>query len=257
MIYIKNIKKLSLIIILILLNPMLSAQVGVKTNDPKTYLDINGAISLREGPEIVLTNGDNNNIKFGSSPYSFYKITGPTTFFNINGIVPLSGVDGQIVVLQNVSNQPVGSQIMYVINESNSSTATNRILLPGQSKFMVRGKYATITLQYSVSQSRWLLLNNFNRAQTYYTPPTDIPDGLKTTLTISVPDITATSGVTVSLVNNSGLPDSEKFNLNVEYVEAQNGIIKFRVNNKNPDEDPRPPFNTFVTVQYALTYFIN
>lgn len=247
-----------MLVIVFLVTTTLSAQVGIETNDPKTNLDINGSISFREGSELVLSNGNNNNINLGSEPYSFYRITGPTTPFYITGIVPQTGADGQIVVLQNDTDQG-GNEIMYIVNNSSSSSAANRIFLPGQSEFMVRGRYATITLQYSANQNRWLLLNNMNRAQTYYTPPEILIDGGKTTITITAPEITQTSGLTISLVNNSGLPDSEKFNLVVEYVEARNGSLIFRVNNKNPQEGWFCPLFgcTYVTVQYALTYFIN
>lgn len=244
-IFIKYIKSYTLFVILLLLTTKLTAQVGVETNDPKTNLDVNGAISLREGPALVLSNGNNNNINLGSAPYSFYKITGPTTSFYLTGIVPLTGADGQIVVLQNTT-----AALMFIINNSTYSSAANRISLPGQSEFMLRGKYATITLQYRANQSRWVLLNNLNRVQTYYTPLTSLQNNRKTVITINAPTITKTSGLTINLVNNSGLLDSVKFNLIVEYVEAQDGYIKFRVNNKNAG-GPQP------LVQYALSYFIN
>ncbi|MDC8000600.1 hypothetical protein POV26_06105 [Aequorivita todarodis] len=255
MISIKNIKNCMLLAIL-LLTATLSAQVGVETNDPKTNLDVNGAMSFREGPELVLSNGYNNNINLGIAPFSFYRITGPTAAFYITGIVPQTGSDGQIVVLQNDTDQG-GNEIMLIVNNSGSSTAANRIFLPGQSEYMVRGRYATITLQYSANQSRWILLNNMNRVQTYYTPATFLNDGAKTTITITAPEVTQTSGITINLVNNSGLPDSEKFNLIVEYVEAKNGSLIFRVNNKNPQTGFPPWIYSGVTVQYALTYFIN
>src|SRR5690554_6985436 len=103
-IYIQNLKALALLVFCILNYFNSFAQVGVETNDPNTPLDVNGAISLKEGENITLVNGDNNNIDLGSKPYSFYSITGPTTSFNITGVVPLNGADGQIVTLQNNTN---------------------------------------------------------------------------------------------------------------------------------------------------------
>lgn len=66
-----------------------SQNVGIGTNDPKSKMDINGGLSLREGPVVTLVNGGasgsaNDNIVLpdivGSAGVkaSFYRIVGPT-----------------------------------------------------------------------------------------------------------------------------------------------------------------------------------
>ena len=81
--------------------------VGIGTNLPLTKLDVVGALSLREGAPLVLSNGGaragaNDNITLlaitGTTDISsFYRITGPTSVFSIYGITPVTGTDGQLV----------------------------------------------------------------------------------------------------------------------------------------------------------------
>src|ERR1043166_8864512 len=99
--------------------------VGIGNNDPKTKLDINGGLSLREGPVLILLNGANDNIVLpdinGATGVKagFYRITGPTAAFAVYGIVPATGADGQLITLVNTT-----SQVMTIINNG-SSTAAN------------------------------------------------------------------------------------------------------------------------------------
>ncbi len=60
-------------------------------------------------------------------------------------------------------------------------------------------------------------------------------------------DIKSTSGISVNLVNNHGISNTRKYNLIVEYIEAQDGQFIFRVNNRNTT-GPR-----WTYVQYAFT----
>jgi len=129
------------------------AQVGIGTTDPKTVLDVDGALSLREGTALSLGNADNNNISLGTTPYSLYRITGPTAAFSITGLTPLTGADGQIVTLENTT-----THTMTIVHDA-TSTAANRIYCPGANNFVLVGQYATVTLQYNSSQSRWVIIN--------------------------------------------------------------------------------------------------
>ena len=218
------------------------AQVGIETENPKNFLDVNGAISLRES-ELILTEGIYNvDIKLADFPYSLYRITGPTSIFGISGVIPITGADGQILILQNTTNA-----IMLITHENTFSNAENRILVAEEKDFYVRGKDASITLQYSASQNRWILLNKLNNAETWYTDGfVGLRRNRKTTVTITDPDIKSTSSISINLVNNHGLSDTRKFNLIVEYIEAQDGQFIFRVNNKNTSPN-------WIYVQYAFT----
>lgn len=127
-------------------------QVGINTTEPKTMLDVNGGVSFRESPVALnLSNGNNNNIDIGSTPYSFYRITGPTNAFNISGIIPLSGSNGQLLTLVNTT-----SHSMTLVHDD-TSTSINRIFTPGGRNLVLTGINSTVTLQYNASLSRWIV----------------------------------------------------------------------------------------------------
>ena len=129
------------------------AQVGIGNIDPKTQLDVNGALSLRAGSDLVLNNGTNNNINLGATPYSYYRVTGPTSSFNIRGIIPSTGADGQLMTLQNSSGQQM------TIQHDSGGVAENRILCPNSRNLVLSSGIATVTLSYSASDSRWIVLS--------------------------------------------------------------------------------------------------
>ncbi len=255
---IQKLKTFTLLLFCFFLYATSLAQVGIETNDPTTPLDVNGSISLKEGQQLTMVDGNNNNINLGSTPFSFYRITGPTTSFNITGVVPLNAADGQIVTLQNDTNA-----IMNIIDASVSgSVAANRIIVPNRKDFQVRGKYASVTLQYIATTKRWTIVNGLNNVQTWYTQNlVRLIDGRKTTLTVNGPFITSTSGVSVNIVNATGLPDAEKYNIIVEYVEVNNGYIIVRFNNKNAQTSgwcqPNGNFCSFVDILPGLTFYVN
>ncbi len=199
------------------------AQVGINTTTPKTTLDINGGISLREGPALVLSNGANSNISLGTTPYSFYRITGPTAAFSISGIVPVIGADGQIVILQNTT-----SQSMTITNNS-TSVAANRIYVSGDKDLLLRGIYTTVTLQYSASLSKWVLLDKMNHIETWYLTSATIAASSATTFTATIPNLSALSSASVNFVGT--INTTAAASLYIQYVEAQSGQVVFRINN--------------------------
>jgi len=129
------------------------AQIGIGTTSPTTQLDVDGALSLREGPDLVLNNGVNNDISLGATPSSLYKITGPTGSYSITGIIPVSGADGQLITIVNNSNGNMS------ITHDATSTAANRIACPGERDLTLSGRYTTITLKYIKTQARWIVVN--------------------------------------------------------------------------------------------------
>lgn len=127
------------------------AQVGINinTNDPKTTLDVNGAISLKASSTLNLPTV--NNVDINVEGFSLFNITGPTEAFNINSIKPVAGVDGQIVTFVNntVHN-------MTILNDSGASD--NSIYCPNGAGLTLSGRYSTVTFQYDNKQERWIVI---------------------------------------------------------------------------------------------------
>lgn len=196
------------------------AQVGIGVADAKTGLDVNGALSLREGNVLNLGNGDVNDIDLGTTPYSFYRITGDNTDFNITGIKPAPNVNGQMLVLLNMRNA-----VMTIKNNSNSSVATNRIYVPAEKDLHLRGQYTTITLRYSNSLNRWILLDKLNHIETWKDRK-NIGENKTVLFSTTIPQVTKESSVTV---NFSNIPSNLKNHLFIEYVEARDGQVDYRI----------------------------
>ncbi|QAA81277.1 hypothetical protein EI546_05845 [Aequorivita sp. H23M31] len=120
-------------------------QVGINTEDPQTMLDINGNISLKAG-FLTLVDGENNIV---AADLSLYNISGPTTDFSINGIHPLTEVDGQIITLVNTT--PHKMKIVH-----NSAGGPSGILCTSNGNLILKGIYNSVTLQYIKSIQRWI-----------------------------------------------------------------------------------------------------
>jgi hypothetical protein len=178
-----------LLLLLVVAAATVSAQnVGIGTNDPKTKLDVNGGLSLREGPVLTLVTGNNDNIVLPDiSPgikAGFYRIVGPTGAFNISGIVPVSGADGQLVTLVNTT-----SYAMTIKNLSGSSSSANQFkTLTGSDMVGVAGN-SSVTIQYNKTETKWYVTGNQNFAVT--------------TGAIATGDITTTNSA-IQLTNNTG-----------------------------------------------------
>lgn len=86
---------------------LITAQVGINTTNPVTTLDVNGSVSFREGPEIVLLTGINRDISLSENKFSNYRIVGPTSSFSISGFIPETETEGQLLTIINTSNAPM------------------------------------------------------------------------------------------------------------------------------------------------------
>lgn len=154
-----------LIIALLLFSSYSFAQVGINTTTPSTTLDVNGALSLRESPRpIRVGNGVNENIELEEeSPYSQYRIVGPTTAFSIDGITTVENADGQIIRLINTTDQ-----VMTIVN--NSSGDELKIVCPSERDLIVGGKNSSVTLQYSQGLRKWTVFGyaSKNMRETVY-----------------------------------------------------------------------------------------
>lgn len=132
-------------------------QVGIGTIDPKTSLDINGALALREGSELVLTNNNNINIDLGVNQYSHYRISGPTSDFNIQTFLTPNGEsapDGQLLILINTTPHK-----MTIKHDSGSgSNPQRRIFCPSGRDMILDGQNSTVSLQYNTTIQRWVVI---------------------------------------------------------------------------------------------------
>jgi len=199
------------------------AQVGIGTTDPKTALDVNGALSLREGPVLNLGNDDVDDINLGATPYSFYRITGNNNRdFNITGIAPATGVDGQMVVLVNTRT----AGIMTIKHNNSGSMQDNSIYVAGEKDLQLRGRFTAITLQYSKSLKKWVLLNKLNHIETYHDSQ-NITARSSKLYTTSIPGATPNSSVSV---NFSG-PVAQASSFYIEYIEVRNNEVAYRIYN--------------------------
>lgn len=218
-----------------------SGQVGIETSDPKVTLDVNAALSLREGGEVILMNGKNSAINLGVAPYSFYQINGPTESFFIEGILPVANSDGQIVTLQNNTNET-----MYITHLATGVDIPNQIIVANEKQFRVIGKYSCISFLYNKVNNKWYLLNKLNHTETWYYPPTKLSKSSRTTLTGLLPGVTKFTGFSVNIVGPSaGSMDED---LVIEYKETRNGELIFRVWNKSRNTD-------YIDVQFAMTVY--
>lgn len=129
------------------------SQVGINTTSPSTTLDVNGAFSLREGPELQLKFGQNNNIILAPETFSRYRIIGPTSAFSITGIVPVAAADGQMITLINSTAEPM------TFEHNASSLSSNRIFCPGERNLTLHDQYSSATLQYNQNLMRWLIVS--------------------------------------------------------------------------------------------------
>jgi hypothetical protein len=137
-----------------------AGNVGVGTTTPATILEVAGALSLEEGTALALVNGVNNNVALGTTPYSLYRITGPTAQFSLTGIVPATAANGQLVTLENTT-----AHNMILVHQSGGSTAGNQFLIPGAENLTLKGQYATVTLQYNATQQKWIVKSYAGAAQ--------------------------------------------------------------------------------------------
>lgn len=153
--YILSITKIIIAFILFMFSTAVFAQVGINmgATSPTTTMDLNGALSLRESPSsLILTNAANQNIDLGTTPYSQYRVEGPTSSFSINQISRVGTLaDGQIVRLINNTDQ-----VMTLVH-SNFNDGL-RITCPGEINLLLPGKYSSVTLQYSKFLERWTVL---------------------------------------------------------------------------------------------------
>lgn len=135
---------------------------GINTLQPRTALDIKGALSLRANSTLVdpLVNGANHNIVVDyytlvSSTFegtSFYRITGPTGAFSISGFDRPN--NGRLLHVFNTT-----AQQMTITNQAGSSAANQITTLTG-ADVVLRAGTSAATFIYDSVTSKWILLSS-------------------------------------------------------------------------------------------------
>ncbi|WP_309613638.1 hypothetical protein [Flavobacterium sp.] len=151
-----------------------TGKVGVGTTAPTTLVDVNGALSLREGTALSFVNGANTQ-SLATNPSSVYRITGPTSAFSLTTLTPVSLANGQIVTLINST-----SQDFTIVN--NSGSTINSVFCPGATDLTLSGISSTVTLMYNSTSTRWMVIGS-----------TDNPYGRNLKSSKGSSDITTTS----------------------------------------------------------------
>jgi hypothetical protein len=96
----------------------------------------------------VVNGTNNNNIDIGSS--SFIRISSPTAAFTINGFVPTTYTDGQVITLYNAT-----SQNMTIANNGSGANASRILTLTGAD--IVTTGTGSVTMIYSSTDSKWIV----------------------------------------------------------------------------------------------------
>ncbi len=120
--------------------------VGIKTQAPKTHLDVNGDCSIRTN---AYTASSGNNSDIVIPKYSYIRVVGPGGSFTISGIA--GGLPGKVVVLHNST----GSN-MTITNDDVASTAGNRIYT--QNGNIVTSGTGSVTMIYNATANHWIVI---------------------------------------------------------------------------------------------------
>jgi len=139
------------------------AQVGIGTTDPKTTLDVNGALSLRDGPLLTLDASTTNSIDLDASPYSSYRVTS-TGDFGIRRIRAVMSSDGQLVTFTNITN-------FQMTLRDEAVSGSRKIFCPNGDDLVLNGIYTSATLQYNDTLGGWVVISTNSIAKEE--PPAD------------------------------------------------------------------------------------
>jgi|GEM_PF-1724236 len=122
--------------------------IGIGHNVAEGLLDLNGDLILRSA-DITLTNGTNLSVDVEGNPYSTFRISGPTSTFNVAGVS--YAPDGKLVTFFNRSGQ-----VMTILNENTGAAASERIIT-GTGDHIVLPHNASVLMQYDGAVQKWVV----------------------------------------------------------------------------------------------------
>lgn len=118
-----------------------------------TGVEIDGSLSLKEGPQLSVQTGMNIlNPSSTGATFSQYRLVGSGGAFSIGGITPLEASDGQLITLINTTGHP-----LTLVHNHTGVNADLRIYTPNETNFIITGRYATVTLQYNRTLQKWVI----------------------------------------------------------------------------------------------------
>lgn len=140
-------KKLLITTIILLITNFIYAQnVGINNTDPKATLDVSGDLILKSA-ELILDDGNTLALDVSSLKFNHYKLTGPTSNFQISGI--LAAEHDRIVTLYNRAGHS-----LEIYNDYLTADPEKRILTGTGSTFAVYPG-GSVTLKYDTAINKW------------------------------------------------------------------------------------------------------
>jgi hypothetical protein len=132
--------------ILLITNFIYAQNVGINNTDPKATLDVSGDLILKSA-ELILDDGNTLALDVSSLKFNHYKLTGPTSNFQISGI--LAAEHDRIVTLYNRAGHS-----LEIYNDYLTADPEKRILTGTGSTFAVYPG-GSVTLKYDTAINKW------------------------------------------------------------------------------------------------------
>ncbi len=152
---------------------ILQAQnVGIGTSDPKATLDIHGDLIL-ESKELIIPDGTIYQLDVNSDKYNQYKLTGPTSNFQIAGIT--AAAHDRTVALYNRSGVS-----LEVYNDDTNTLPEDRILTGTGGTYAVYNggnvvlKYDTLIAKWEVISGHYTNLDYFGSTDVWTASANDV-----------------------------------------------------------------------------------
>lgn len=140
-------KKLLITTIILLITNFIYAQnVGINNTDPKATLDVSGDLILKSA-ELILDDGNTLALDVSSLKFNHYKLTGPTSNFQISGI--LAAEHDRIVTFYNRAGHS-----LEIYNDYLTADPEKRILTGTGATFAVYPG-GSVTLKYDTAINKW------------------------------------------------------------------------------------------------------
>ncbi|MGB4850400.1 MAG: hypothetical protein WBP41_20910, partial [Saprospiraceae bacterium] len=156
------------VVLLFTLHILQAQNIGIGTTDPKAKLDINGDLIL-ESKELILPEGATYQLDVNTNKFNHYKLTGPTSNFQIAGIA--AAEHDRTVALYNRTGVS-----MEIYNDYASSLVEDRILTGTGGTFAVFNggnvvlKYDTLIAKWEIVSSHYNSLDYFGSSAGEWTP---------------------------------------------------------------------------------------